>query len=644
MLKRKTLLSLTALVLFFSAAGSAVAADKTTKYRVYQDTKIIMETSDYKTAEQAARSYKDSHVEEIGTRNWLWHNYPRYKVYQYGYSPTSWEFATKEQAIREASKWSSASIRDLQAGGWIWNNYPRYRVYQGENTLSGWTFATLSDAVAEAKKWSNAYVLDLNTHQWLWDNTPEAVKQRTRADQPKLYHVYQGSYTNDNWRFALLEDAVKESLRWGSSTVVNSTSGSVVLSNIKPYKVYQYENEIGEFLGLDEAMSYAASYDHTRIIKTDAPMLNGKLQEIWSNYPYYQIFQNDNRIGDASTIGAALSFAQKYSNASIRLYGSGTAIWDNLRKLQYWGWNGTSTDSTVRAHVANTTGMDVVSPTYFSLKDSSGTLTDTSNKETVAYLKQQGFSVHPLVHNQFDAALTTSFLASKEARSKFITALVDKAALLGVDGLNIDFESLAKGDRANFTTFMQEVTTVAHAKKLIVSVDLPRGSVKWNAQTAFDHEKLAGIVDYIITMTYDHHWKGSTEPGSVAGLQWVEEGVKEFLSYGIPRDKLIMGIPFYVREWEVNSQGQLLSNRALLMKDLPALIKTKNATKTWDPKFQQYKVEYTQDGNKRVFWMEDEATVKARIDIAKKYDLGGVAAWRLGYEDVSLWSMMLQQK
>lgn len=163
-------------------------------------------------------------------------------------------------------------------------------------------------------------------------------------------------------------------------------------------------------------------------------------------------------------------------------------------------------------------------------------------------------------------------MAKPEARTKFINDLVSKAVALGADGLNIDFENLAGSDRDRFTAFMQELTQKARAQKLIISVDLPRGSLSWNDKTAFDHEKLAGIVDYIITMTYDHHWKGSTEPGSVAGLSWVEEGVKEFLSYGIPRDKLIMGIPFYVREWQVDSSGKLVSNRALFMKDLPKLI------------------------------------------------------------------------
>jgi spore germination protein YaaH len=80
------------------------------------------------------------------------------------------------------------------------------------------------------------------------------------------------------------------------------------------------------------------------------------------------------------------------------------------------------------------------------------------------------------------------------------------------------------------------------------------------------------------------------------------------------------------------------------MKDLPALIESKKAVSVWDPQFGQYKVEYTDGEYKYVFWLENEETVKARVEIAKKYDLAGVAAWRLGYETTDVWNAILPQK
>ncbi|NOU97008.1 glycoside hydrolase family 18 [Paenibacillus sp. LMG 31456] len=643
-MKRNTLLIASVLALFLSSTSTAMAADKTSKYRVYQDSHILMETPDYKSAENYAKSYTSSHVEEISTRKWLWNNYPRYKVYQSGLSSSTWEFATLDQAIREASKWGHASVRDLQSDGWVWNNYPKYRLYQGDATLDSWEFVTLNEAMAEAKKWGNTHIIELSSHQWVWDNIPDSRKAELRSSNDRIYHVYQGTNTSDAWSFAYLEDAVNESLKWGNSTIANSQmNNQIVFSNVKNYQVYQYDTILNAFLNLDDAIAYAKQFDHTQIINVD-PAFSGSKRSIWTNYPYYQVYQSDRWIADYSSITNALNYAMGYSNASVRLLDDSTVIWDNYQNLQFWGWNGSSNNDTIRSQVNNTTGLDVVSPTYFSLADSSGTLTDTSNKDTVAWLQGQGHKVMPLVNNQFDAALTSQFLSNTEAQNKFIQALVNKGVALGVEGLNIDFESLSGKDRAAYTAFIKNLTATAHDKGLLISIDLPRGSVKWNAQTAFDHEKLGETVDYIITMTYDQYWKGSTEPGPVAGLEWVEEGIKEFLSYGIPRDKLIMGIPFYVREWQVDSSGNLIDNRALLMKDLPALIASKKATLTFDNKFGQYKVEYSENDNKRVFWLENEETVKARLEIANKYDIAGVAAWRLGYDAADLWKMMLQQK
>jgi spore germination protein YaaH len=191
---------------------------------------------------------------------------------------------------------------------------------------------------------------------------------------------------------------------------------------------------------------------------------------------------------------------------------------------------------------------------------------------------------------------------------------------------------------------MKELADYAHQYELSVSVDLPRGSAAWNAKTAFDHEQLSGIVDYIVTMAYDQYYQGSTSPGSVSGLSWAEEGIQEFLAYGIPRDKLILGIPFYVREWKLQDDGKLVGSRAVYMKDVPALVAAKKPVMAWDEKFQQYRGEYTDGGYHYVFWLEDQATVEQRIALAKEYDLAGVSAWRLGYDFTDMWPDLLRLK
>jgi spore germination protein YaaH len=298
----------------------------------------------------------------------------------------------------------------------------------------------------------------------------------------------------------------------------------------------------------------------------------------------------------------------------------------------------------IQNQLSTTTGLDIDSPSWFKLADASGTLEDNSSVEGVEWLTAQNYAVHPLVSNQFNSSLTTQFLANPAAQTKFIQALIDRCVEMKIPGINVDFESLSGKDRSSFTEFIKNLTSYAHKKGLTLSLDLPRGSVKWNHISAFDHAQLSEIVDYIVIMSYDQFYSGSTSPGPVAGLDWVEEGIAEFLSYGIPREKLIMGIPFYVREWTLNTDGSLASNKAIYVKDIPDLLKEKSVITSWDAASGQNKIEYTEAGKKHVFWNENEATLLSRITLAKKLKLAGVAAWRLGYEPNSFWQTLQTER
>lgn len=624
----------------FVSPLSALAADRTTKFRLYEENRIVKEFATLEAAVSAGKKLRNSHVERIGSREWVWDNLSRYRVYQNDKTYPDWQYATLEEAVKTAKKYANSSVRDVQRGGWVWHNFAGlvdepFLLMQGDKTLPGWQFAKLADAQKEAKKWANAHVIDLRSGEWVWDNLKPERKDELRQGEA----VYRIHDSNDqplpDLSFSYLEDAVGEARKHDNVSIVNSKTGKTVYTNVKPYAVYQNAKWLASYADPDEAAAYARKWAHATV------RLNDRV--IWSNFPYYRVFQNDRQIGAFNQISEAVAHAQQYANAAVITLHDET-LWDNRHQLQFWSWNGSARPDTIRQHVSNTMGLDVVSPTWFELERADGSLKDTSDAATVRWLKQNGYAVHPLIHNQFDAKLTTAFLADTKAQDRFINALVGKAASLGVDGLNLDFESLAGSDRAKYTAFVRRFTEAAHDKGLTVSIDLPRGSVRWNHLTAFDHTALADIVDYIIIMAYDQHYSGSDVPGSVAGLQWTEEGIKEFLSYGIPRNKLILGIPFYARDWKLNADGSLAGNRSLVMRNIPDLLANPSVTKSWDDRFNQYKVTYKENGATRVFWLEDESTVAERLKLAKQYDLAGVAAWRMGHEYPDIWETMIQHK
>lgn len=637
----KKLMVLAALIILIQAliapaqAATAAAASGMTKYRVYQNDKALKEFAKEADAIRYAKIYNYSHVETITDRKWVWDNFPRYKVYQDGESSSKWEFRTYDQALALAKTMKNAHIRDMEGVGWKFETYPGFRLYQGEITLPNWEFQTLDEAKKEAKKWGKVHVIDLSTGAWVWDNlTGEQIKEKKNA--AAVYQlVIDGEPIADSKLYAFLKDAINASNAIPNSQVINTAKNKTVHSNVPSYEVYQSGRYIRSYIGLDEAVKYAKWLLNAEVLH------NGK--SLWSSYPYLEVYQSDRKIKTFHKLSEAMAYAKYYANITIRTI-EGRTLWSNIKSLQFLGWNGSGSSATILSHVANTQGLNIDAPTWFELTSADGTMKDTSDPEIVKTLKAQGIQVTPLVHNGFDRKLTTAFLKDGAAQIKFINSLVNRASALSVPGINIDFEEVAATDRAAFTAFVQKLTTAAHAKKLKVSIDLLRGDASWNHLTAYDHEAIGAIVDTVIIMAYDEHWKGSKEPGSVAGLKWVEEGVKQYLEYGIPRSKLMLGIPFYVREWRIDADGKLVDNRAILMKDVPGLIAETKAKGVFDSESGQYKYSYNKDGFTHVFWAETDDIVLKRIAIAKKYDLAGIAAWRLGYEDAELWTKLLRAK
>ncbi len=615
--------------------ASQAAAGKMTKYRVYQSDRALKEFSNEAQAVAYAKYFAYSHVETIPDRKWVWNNFPKYKVYQNGSSNAKWEFRTYEQALALAKSMRDAHIRNLDSIGWTYGTYAKFRLYQGDDTKPEWSFQTLDEAKKEAKKWSNAHIVDLNSNEWIWDNLTDAQRLAQKKAEPVYRLTVNGEPAEGAAAHSFLKLAIMASNQWPGSEVVNTKTGKVVHSNVPQYEVVQNGKAVRTFVGLHAAIQHAKTLYLAEVKRGDTTL--------WSGIPYWQVYQNGRSLKAFNQLANAIDYAKGFAGSSVR-NADGRNVWSNESSFMILGWNGSSAASTIMSHVGNTQGLDIDSPTWFELTSADGTLRDSSDPAVVQMLKDRGILTMPLVHNGFNRQLTTQFLADKEARQLFISSLVNRLSDIGAYGVNLDFEEVAGADRAAYTAFVKELTAAAHAQKLKVSIDLPRGSVSWNHLTAYDHAALADIVDTIIIMAYDEHWRGSDKPGSVAGLAWTEEGVKQFLDYGIPRSKLMLGIPFYVREWRLDSGGAMVDNRALLMKDLPKLIQETGAQGQFDPVSGQTKYTYVKDGYTHVFWAETEQTVLARIAIAKKYDLAGVAAWRLGYEDGELWTKILRAK
>ena len=137
-------------------------------------------------------------------------------------------------------------------------------------------------------------------------------------------------------------------------------------------------------------------------------------------------------------------------------------------------------------------------------------------------------------------------------------------------------------------------------------------------------------------MGYDEHYSGS-DAGSVASLPFVEEGIQRAVDM-VPSRQVINAIPFYTRIWTESAEGT--KSRAVGIQAALDNLKQNNGVALWDEAVGQYYCSYeTTDGVVKI-WFEEDRSIGEKMKLYKKYQLGGVAEWKLGLETSSVWSII----
>lgn len=282
----------------------------------------------------------------------------------------------------------------------------------------------------------------------------------------------------------------------------------------------------------------------------------------------------------------------------------------------------------------NMTGVNVISPTWFYIKDNSGNMNNIASADYVAQAHEKGLKVWGLIDNFTEEISTTEVLSRTSSRQNLISQLMEAALNVGLDGINVDFESLSEDVGIHFLQFLRELSIEAHKNNLVVSVDNP---VPEDFTSHYDRAEQGRVVDYVIIMGYDEHYVGSAEAGSVASLPWVEKGIQDTLAE-VPAQRVINAVPFYTRLWEV--KGGALTSQAIGMDQAQEVITTYNVETYWDKKTGQNYGAYENEGASYQIWLEDAQSIAAKVKLVPKYELAGVAAWKLGFENSGIWQVI----
>jgi spore germination protein YaaH/putative cell wall-binding protein len=305
-----------------------------------------------------------------------------------------------------------------------------------------------------------------------------------------------------------------------------------------------------------------------------------------------------------------------------------------------------STSSQI-SFVDRTSGViNHTSPSYFDLY-SDGTL-DTSKLSTtfINEMHNRGVKVVPFLSNHWDRTVGRAALANREVLAQQIADAIEKYNL---DGVNVDIENVSDVDRENYTDLVRLLREKipAHKEVSVAVAANPNGWTKgWHG--SYDYKSLATYADYLMIMAYDESWEGS-QPGPVASISFVDRSIQYALAQGVPKSKVVLGLPHYGRYW---IEGQSYGGIGITNQRVQQLISTYQSTVSYDQTSQSPKATITIKSEDPVtyingkalspgvytVWFENEQSIKAKVDLVDKYGIKGTGSWALGQENTSLWA------
>lgn len=291
-----------------------------------------------------------------------------------------------------------------------------------------------------------------------------------------------------------------------------------------------------------------------------------------------------------------------------------------------------------------TEGVNVVSPTWYQLSDSTGGFNSFAQQEYVDYIHETGRQIWPLWSDFTSVSEENGWseyelFAVTQNRRALIASMMDEVKAYGYDGINIDFEKVSSDNGIHFVQFLRELSIECRNAGVVLAVD---NYVPMPHSAHYDRAEQGAIVDYVIVMGYDEHYGGGSEAGSVASLDFVKNGIVNTLE-SVPAQKLINALPFYTRMWDeyVDENGQqVLNSKAYTMRGAFDRVEELGLVTNWSDSVGQYVAEGDVEGHHYSVWLEDARSIEEKMKIVAEYDLAGVAAWSLGGEYPQVWEVI----
>jgi spore germination protein YaaH len=267
----------------------------------------------------------------------------------------------------------------------------------------------------------------------------------------------------------------------------------------------------------------------------------------------------------------------------------------------------------------------------------------------VKQMKEKNVKVLGLIHNMlYDNSsvngneLAHQVLADESNRNNFINEVQTIITKYGLDGINIDIEGVYKSDKDNYTNLIKQLKEKLGSKGYMITVSIPAKTFE-NPNDSFsypfDYKGIGQYADRVAIMTYDENgaWAGSGS-GPIASIPWQEQVIKYALTQ-MPKEKIMLGVPVYGFDWTQGKSWPKYSSYQMSMDTA----NSKGISVQWDQKAQVPYFKYTDETGNREVWFENSQSFEQKINLVYKYDLDGIAIWRLGMEDSQIWNVVGEQ-
>ena len=308
-------------------------------------------------------------------------------------------------------------------------------------------------------------------------------------------------------------------------------------------------------------------------------------------------------------------------------------------------------NSEISSILSNTKGVDVISPSWFKLKDNRGNITSYAASDYVTYCHNHGVEVWGMVKNldlDSNDIDVNYILTHTSTRQNLVNQIVSQALQYNLDGINIDFEQLSESKIGDaYIQFLRELSIKCENNDIILSTAVYTPAAY---NSVYKYGEQTDFVDYVCLMAYDQHWGQGSGEGSVAALDWVAEGVKNTLDEGVPADQLILGMPFYTKLWKLTPTSDdsavevsyMIGFENLGLTSAKRWMNNNISNPVWLEDAGQYYGEVVKNGVTYKMWLEDEASIEAKLKLMQEQKLAGAAFWSSDLDNTSIWDVIIK--